>query len=54
MNVRGIVRTSLVSVNGRSYQNLEAFAQAGAWETLYCESSNAGKGGRMVQTEQFL
>jgi hypothetical protein len=40
LNLRGIVRTSLVSVNGRSFQNLEAFAAAGEWETLYCESSD--------------
>jgi hypothetical protein len=38
VNLRGIVRTSLVSVNGRSYQNLEAFGPAGEWETLYCET----------------
>ena len=40
LNLRGIVRTSLVSVNGRSFQNLEAFAAAGEWETLYCDSSD--------------
>ena len=40
LNLCGIVRTSLVSVNGRSFQNLEAFAAAGEWETLYCESSD--------------
>ena len=39
LNLRGIVRTSLVSVNGRSYQNLEAFAPAGEWDSLYCEAS---------------
>ena len=38
VNLRGIVRTSLVSVHGRSFQNLEAFAPEGEWETLYCES----------------
>ena len=38
VNLRGIVRTSCVRVNGHSYQNLEAFAPAGEWETLYCES----------------
>jgi hypothetical protein len=42
VNLRGIVRTCLVSVNGRSYQNLEAFAPAGEWETLYCETSDEG------------
>jgi hypothetical protein len=34
LNLRGVVRTSLVSFNGRSYQNLEAFAPAGEWEEL--------------------
>ena len=38
LNLRGIVRTSLVRVNGRSFQNLEAFAPTGEWETLYCEA----------------
>lgn len=42
VNLRGIVRTSCVSVNGHSYQNLEAFAPAGEWEALYCESSSDG------------
>jgi hypothetical protein len=42
LNLRGIVRTSCVSVNGRSFQNLEAFAPAGEWETLYCDSSGDG------------
>ncbi len=42
VNLRGIVRTSCVSVNGYSYQNLEAFAPAGEWETVYCESSGDG------------
>jgi hypothetical protein len=34
LNLRGIVRTSRTSINGRSYQNLEAFAPAGEWEAL--------------------
>ena len=38
VNLRGIVRTSSVSVNGHSYQNLEAFAPEAEWETLYCKS----------------
>ncbi len=42
VNLLGIVRTSCVSVNGHSYQNLEAFAPAGEWEALYCESSGDG------------
>ncbi|MFZ0738542.1 MAG: hypothetical protein WCA98_18535 [Candidatus Acidiferrales bacterium] len=39
LNLRGVVRTSLVTFNGRSYQNLEAFAPAGEWEELPCTSS---------------
>jgi hypothetical protein len=38
VNLRGIVRTSSIRVNGHSYQNLEAFAPAAEWETVYCES----------------
>ena len=46
MNLRGIVRTSPISVNGHSYQNLGAFAPEAEWETLYCDASgdNAGQG----------
>jgi hypothetical protein len=40
VNLRGIVRTSLVNVNGRAYQNLEAFAPAGEWDALYCDTSD--------------
>jgi hypothetical protein len=38
LNLRGVVRTSLVTFNGRSYQNLEAFAPASEWEELSCAS----------------
>jgi hypothetical protein len=37
LNLRGVVRTSYVTLNGRSFQNLEAFAPAAAWEELSCE-----------------
>jgi hypothetical protein len=37
LNLRGIVRTSPISVNGHFYQNLEAFSPAGKWKTLYCD-----------------
>ena len=37
LNLRGVVRTSLVTLNGRSFQNLEAFAPAAEWEELSCE-----------------
>lgn len=40
LNLRGVVRTLPVGVNGHSYQNLEAFAPASEWNTLYCEASN--------------
>lgn len=43
LNLRGIVRTSAVSVDGRLYQNLEAFAPATEWESAYCESSGSGE-----------
>lgn len=33
-NLRGVVRTSQAIVNGRSYQNLDAFAPAAEWEAL--------------------
>jgi hypothetical protein len=34
VNLRGILRTSSTRVNGRSYQNLDAFAPAAEWEAL--------------------
>jgi hypothetical protein len=33
-NLRGVVRTSHTTLNGRSYQNLDAFAPAAEWEGL--------------------
>jgi hypothetical protein len=38
LKLRGIVRTSHVTLNGRSFQNLEAFAPAPEWEELSCET----------------
>ena len=35
-NLRGVVRVSHSVVNGRTYQNLDAFAPAGEWEALSC------------------
>jgi hypothetical protein len=32
------VRTSHVTLNGRPFQNLEAFAPAAEWEELSCET----------------
>ena len=37
-NLRGVIRTSLLRLNGRSYQNLEAFAPEGDWEALDCSA----------------
>jgi hypothetical protein len=34
----GVVRTSHVTLNGRSFQNLEAFAPAGGWDEVSCET----------------
>ena len=38
VNLRGVVRTSQVTLNGRSFQNLEAFAPAVEWDELSCET----------------
>ena len=32
LNLQGIIRTSHTTMNGRSYQNLDAFAPASEWE----------------------
>jgi len=37
-NLRGVVRTSYTTLNGRSYQNLDAFAPEADWEALECTS----------------
>ena len=37
-NLRGVVRTSYATFNGRSYQNLDAFAPEADWEALECTS----------------
>ena len=42
-NLRGVLRTSLVTFNGRSYQNLEAFAPASEWEELSCTTTEKRK-----------
>ena len=36
LNLRGIVRTSYVTLAGQTFQNLEAFATAADWEELAC------------------
>jgi len=37
-NLRGVIRTSYTTLNGRSYQNLDAFAPEADWEALECTS----------------
>ena len=37
-HLRGVVRISYTTLNGRSYQNLEAFAPEADWEMLDCTS----------------
>jgi hypothetical protein len=36
VNLRGVVRTSHVTLAGRTYQNIEGFAPAAEWEELSC------------------
>jgi hypothetical protein len=36
VNLRGVVRASRVTLAGRTFQNLEAFAPATEWEELSC------------------
>jgi hypothetical protein len=43
LNLRGVVRTSHTTMNGRSYQNLDAFAPAAEWEALPCPSIDPAK-----------
>jgi hypothetical protein len=41
LSLRGIVRTSHTTMNGRLYQNLDAFAPTAEWETLSCASTTS-------------
>ena len=43
-HLRGVVRTSSIALNGRAYQNLEAFAPEADWELLDCTSLADGDG----------
>ena len=45
-NLRGVLRTSYTTLNGRSYQNLEAFAREADWEVLDCTSLIQSEGQR--------
>lgn len=40
LNLRGVIRTTFTNLNGRSYQDLVAFAPESEWEALSCTSSN--------------
>ena len=40
LKLRGVVRTSHVTLNGRSFQNLEAFAPAAEWEEVSWEAAD--------------
>jgi hypothetical protein len=42
--LRGVVRTSQTTFNGRSYQNLDAFAPEGEWEVLSNPSRTSAQG----------
>jgi hypothetical protein len=44
LSLQGVVRVSRSVVNGRSYQNLDAFAPAGEWETLSSAVASAARG----------
>jgi hypothetical protein len=46
LSLRGVVRTSFTSLNGHTYQNLDAFAPEAEWEALSCVSNNQKEGGR--------
>src|SRR6202040_181571 len=39
LGLHGVVRTSHLTLNGRSFQNLEAFAPAAEWEEVSCEAA---------------
>jgi hypothetical protein len=46
LNLRGVVRTSHVTLNGRTFQSFEAFALAAEWEELSCETVGGKHGQR--------
>jgi hypothetical protein len=47
LKLRGVIRTSHVTLHGRAYQNLDAFAPEADWEALECTSlaQSDGQGG---------
>ena len=60
VNLRGVVRTTHVTLNGHTFQNLEAFAPAAEWEELsHTEASEAQRTGTPMiysytQISQYL
>ena len=44
VGLHGVVRTSRTAMNGRSYQNLDAFAPAAEWNERFCGSNANGNG----------
>ena len=38
VGLHGVIRTSHTAMNGRSYQNLDAFAPAAEWDKRFCAS----------------
>jgi hypothetical protein len=44
LGLRGVVRTSHTILNGRSYQNLDAFAPFDEWTAVATESVNGQNG----------
>ncbi len=44
LGLRGVVRTSHTTLNGRSYQNLDAFAPVEEWTPVSAESVDRGNG----------
>ena len=44
LHLEGVVRISHSAINGRYYQNLDAFAPAAEWEALPCSSSKQSEG----------
>jgi hypothetical protein len=44
LGLRGVIRTSHTALNGRSYQNLDAFAPAADWEERSGESVSQANG----------
>ena len=43
LNLRGVVRTTFTTLNGRSYQNLDAFSPAAEWEAFPSALGNQAK-----------